>query len=55
MQLRLVQQVIEQHDTTYIEEGDEYSRLYDLASSILEECKNAAPLSDVNTAIYLFR
>lgn len=43
------------YDTTYIEEEDEYSQLYDLANSILEECKNAAPLSDVNTAIYLFR
>lgn len=29
--------------------------MYNLANSILEECKNAALVSDLNTAIYLFR
>jgi hypothetical protein len=29
--------------------------LYNLANSILEECKDAAPISDLETAIYLLR
>ena len=29
--------------------------MYDLATSILGECKGAAPFSDLETAIYLFR
>jgi hypothetical protein len=37
------------------EDEDESTQLCDLANSILEECKDAAPLSDLDTAIYLFR
>jgi hypothetical protein len=42
-----------QDDTTFSK--DESSRLYNLANSTLEECIEAAPLSDLNTAIDLFR
>jgi hypothetical protein len=41
-------------DSTSSDEDEEYSQLYDLANSILEECKNAAPLSDLDTTICLF-
>jgi hypothetical protein len=41
-------------DTSSSEGEDKSSRLYDLANSILEQCKEAAPLSDLNTAVYLF-
>jgi hypothetical protein len=36
------------------EDEDESSQLYNLANSILEECTNAAPLSSLDTAVYLF-
>ena len=36
-------------------EDDESTELYDLANSILDECKQAAPLGDLETAILLFR
>ncbi|KIM75667.1 hypothetical protein PILCRDRAFT_78642, partial [Piloderma croceum F 1598] len=36
-------------------EQEESALLYDLANSILEECKDAAMLSNLDTAIYLFR
>jgi hypothetical protein len=36
-------------------EADEWSQIFDLANSILEECEEAASLSDLNTVIYLFR
>ena len=48
-----VRQATKQENTTSTD--DESSQLFDLATSILEECKKAAPLSDLNTAIYLFR
>jgi hypothetical protein len=51
----LCEQVTEQSYTPSSEHEDESSQLYDLANSILEECKDAAPLSDLETAIYLFR
>ena len=35
-------------------EEDESSQLFALASLILEECKDAASLSNLNTSIYLF-
>jgi hypothetical protein len=44
----------EQYNTTCIMEQEESALLYDLANSILEECKDAAMLSDLDTAIYLF-
>jgi hypothetical protein len=37
------------------DQDQEPSNLYDLANSILAECKDAAPLLDLETAIYLFR
>jgi hypothetical protein len=37
------------------DEEEEPLQLYDSATSILEECKAAASLSTLNTAIYLFR
>lgn len=37
------------------EDEDESSQLHDLANSILEECKYTAPLSHIDTAVYLFR
>ncbi|KIM86838.1 hypothetical protein PILCRDRAFT_317826 [Piloderma croceum F 1598] len=47
--------VTEQSDTPSSEDEDESSLLYDQANSILEECNDSAPLSDLDTAIYLFR
>ena len=47
--------VTEQRDTTSNEDEDESCRLYDLANSILEECKHAAPLSDLDAAIHQFQ
>jgi hypothetical protein len=50
------EQVTEQNETTCNEgKESESALLYDLATSILRECKDAAPFSDLNTAIYLFR
>jgi hypothetical protein len=46
--------VIEQDGTTSSEDEELLSQLYDLANSILEECKDATSLSDLDTAIYLF-
>jgi hypothetical protein len=48
-------QVTEQRDTTSNEDEDESYRLYDQANSILEECKHAAPLSDLDVAIHQFQ
>lgn len=36
-------------------EEEESSQLYDLATLILEECKDAALLSNLDTVIYFFR
>ena len=44
----------EQDNTASSEDEDQSSQLYGLANSIIEECKGAAPLSDLDTAIYLF-
>jgi hypothetical protein len=44
-----------QSDTPSSEDEDESSQLYNLANSILEECNDSASLSDLDTAIYLFR
>jgi hypothetical protein len=46
--------VSEDDDESPSEDEDESSQLYDFANSILEECKDAASLSDLITAIYLF-
>jgi len=48
------EQVTGNDDTVSSDDGDESSQLYDLATSILQECKDTTPLSDLNTAIYLF-
>jgi hypothetical protein len=50
------QQVIEQAVTTCIDvgDGDQASQFFDLANSILEECKDAALLSVLDAAICLF-
>jgi hypothetical protein len=45
----------EQNDTSFDEEEEESTIMYNLANCILEECKDAAPLSDLDTAIDLFR
>jgi hypothetical protein len=37
-----------------VEDENELSQLFCLANSILDECKDAASLCDLNTAIYLF-
>jgi len=47
-------QANEQNNTTCLEEQDS-ALLYDLANSILEECKDTAPLSHLDTGILLFR
>jgi hypothetical protein len=44
-----------QNDAASSEENNESSQLYNLANSIVEECNNETPLSDLDTAIYLFR
>ena len=36
-------------------EDDESTKLYDLANSILDECKQAAPTGELESAILLFR
>jgi hypothetical protein len=46
--------VTEHNDTASSEDEDEATQLFNLANSILRECKDAAPLSDLNTAIYPF-
>ncbi|KIM74613.1 hypothetical protein PILCRDRAFT_14277 [Piloderma croceum F 1598] len=46
---------VTERDAATGEDGDESSQLYDFALSLFEECKNAALLSDIDTAIYLFR
>ena len=48
------EQVTDQ-DRAVTSEEEESDQLYDLATSILEECKAAASLSDLDTAISLFR
>jgi hypothetical protein len=47
--------VTEQDSTATDDEEEESLQLYDLATSILEECKPAASLSTLDTAIYLLR
>jgi hypothetical protein len=47
--------VTEQSDTPSGEDEDESFQLYDLANSILDECNGSSPLSELDTAIYLFR
>jgi hypothetical protein len=47
--------VNEQNDTASHEDEDDDSALCDLANLILEECTNAAPFSDLDTAIHLFQ
>jgi hypothetical protein len=47
--------VAEQDGTATGEEEEESFQLYDLATSILEDCKAAASLSTLDTAINLFR
>jgi hypothetical protein len=42
-------------DDTASSAEDESSQLYNLANSILEECKEAAPISDLNTVVDLLR
>jgi hypothetical protein len=37
------------------EDDDQWPQLDSLANSILDECQHAAPLPDLDTAIYLFR
>lgn len=37
------------------EDDNESSQIFELASSIFEECKKAASFSDLDTASYLFR
>ena len=49
------EQVTEQNETTCNEEESKSAQLYDLASSILRECKDAAPFSELDAAIHLFR
>jgi hypothetical protein len=49
------EQVTQQIGATLPEEEKESDLLYDLATSILREYKAEASLSDLNTAIYLFR
>jgi hypothetical protein len=49
------EQVTEQDDTLSSGDEDESSHLYELANSILAECKDATSLSDLNTTIYLFQ
>lgn len=50
------QQVTERDDTTSSEDEDVSSQLYGFAQSIFQECyKNAAPISNLDTAIHLFR
>ena len=54
-QLSSCEQATEQDDTDSSGDEDESSHLYDLANSILVECKDATSLSDLNTTIYLFQ
>src|ERR1700680_5124750 len=49
------EQAIEECNIAPSEDEDDSPQLYDLANSIFEECKDTAPLSDLNTVIYLFR
>ena len=47
--------MIEQHNPVSNEDEDEGSQLYNLTNSIFAECQNDAPLSELDTALALFR
>jgi len=49
------EQATEHDDTTTSEEEESSCQLYDMATLILEECKDAASLPNLDTAIYFFR
>src|ERR1700729_2343188 len=53
-QLYWGKQVTDQDNTTSAADEEESSQLYNLANSIIKECKDVAPLSDLDTAIFLF-
>jgi hypothetical protein len=42
-------------DLSDLEDEDESSQLFDLANSILYECKHAVSLSHIDTAVYIFQ